>query len=189
MLDIIKRVSAVPNRGKSIWTLVTSTEHDAAVLRDAFMLLSTVSPEALHDPRLSTTAITSIRHFLSSSDPNDVFLFVSCLSCLDSSIWAGTRSNTVALLDEWEVQRVMRLLDSPDGLIRKTVIHFCIVLTGELTTSTIRLSRFSILWIQVSLRHTIRRLCTICRHRTLCPTKMNTLRVYSKSSRCKTRMT
>jgi AP-4 complex subunit epsilon-1 len=103
--------------------MVTSTEHSTAVLRDSFMLLSTVSTEALRESQLSSIAITSIRHFLSSRDPNDVFLFVSCLSSLDPSIWAGTHPNTAPLLDEWEVQGVMRLLDSPDGLIRKTVIH------------------------------------------------------------------
>ncbi|KAF8444709.1 armadillo-type protein [Boletus edulis BED1] len=107
VLDIIKRVSQVPMR---------------AVLRDAFMLLSTVSPEALRQSRWSSIAVTSIRHFLSSRDPDDLFLFVSCLSCLDPSIWAGTLPSTVAVLDEWEVQAVIRLLDSPDGLIRKTTI-------------------------------------------------------------------
>ena len=124
MFDIIKRVSRVPIRGKSIYVAVTSTEHSAAVLRDAFLLLSTVSPKALREFQSSSIAITSIRHLLSSRDPNDVFLFVSCLSCLDPSIWAGTHPNTVPVLDEWEVQGVVRLLDSPDGLIRKTVVHF-----------------------------------------------------------------
>ena len=66
MLDIIKCISAVPNQGKSIWTPVTSTEHDAAVLCDTFMLLSAISPEALHDPQLSTAAITSICLFSST---------------------------------------------------------------------------------------------------------------------------
>ncbi|KAF8557577.1 ARM repeat-containing protein [Imleria badia] len=122
VFDIIKRVSKVPIRGKSIYIMVTSTEHSTAVLRDSFMLLSTVSTEALRESQLSSIAITSIRHFLSSRDPNDVFLFVSCLSSLDPSIWAGTHPNTAPLLDEWEVQGVMRLLDSPDGLIRKTTL-------------------------------------------------------------------
>ncbi|KAF8134583.1 armadillo-type protein [Boletus edulis] len=142
VLDIIKRVSQVPMR---------------AVLRDAFMLLSTVSPEALRQSQWSSIAVTSIRHFLSSRDPDDLFLFVSCLSCLDPSIWAGTLPRTVAVLDEWEVQAVIRLLDSPDGLIRKTFI--------------IRQSRFSTLSIQSSLRRTIRRLCAACHHHLLCPDK------------------
>ncbi|KAG9316700.1 armadillo-type protein [Chiua virens] len=107
VLDIIKHVSKVPMR---------------AALREAFMLLSTVSPEALRECSLSSTAVTSIRHLLSSRDPNDVFLFVSCLNCLDPSIWAGTRPETKAVLDEWEVQSIMRLLDSPDGLIRKVTL-------------------------------------------------------------------
>lgn len=87
------------------------------------MLLTTVSPEALRESHLAPIAITSIRHFLSSRDPNDLYLFVSCLSCVDPSVWAGTHPDTVAVLDEWEVQGIMRFLDSPDGLIRKTVAH------------------------------------------------------------------
>lgn len=110
-------------RGKSVYVVVASAEHSVAVLRDAFMLLSTVSPEALRETQSSSIAVTSIRHFLSSRDPNDLYLFVSCLSCLDPSIWAGTHPNTLAVLDEWEVQGVMKLLDSSDGLIRKTVVH------------------------------------------------------------------
>lgn len=106
-----------------MYVMATSAERSAAVLREAFMLLSTVGPEELGESQLSSTAVTSMRHFLSSRDPNDLYLFVSCLSCLDPSIWAGTHPNTVAVLDEWEVQGIMRLLDSPDGLIRKTVVH------------------------------------------------------------------
>ncbi|KAG8214010.1 armadillo-type protein [Butyriboletus roseoflavus] len=107
VLDFIKRVSNVPMR---------------AVLREAFMLLSTVSAEELDKSQLSSTAVTSIRHFLSSRDPNDLYLFLSCLSCVDPNTWAGTRPNTVAVLDEWEVQGIMRLLDSPDGLLRKMTL-------------------------------------------------------------------
>ncbi|KAI9569737.1 armadillo-type protein [Boletus coccyginus] len=108
VFDIIERASKVPMR---------------AVLSDAFMSLSTVSPDALRETRLSSITVTSIRHFLPSSDPNDLYLFVSCLSCLAPSIWAGTHPNTTAVLDEWEVQGIMRLLDSPDGLIRKTTLQ------------------------------------------------------------------
>jgi len=159
------------------------------VLGDAFIPLSTVSPDALRETRLSSITVTSIRHFLSSSDPNDLYLFVSCLSCLDPSIWAGTHPNTTAVLDEWEVQGIMKLLDSPDGLIRKTVVHLEIVLKTWLTVFTIRHSKFSILSIQLSSRHIIRRLCTTCHRRSLCPTKMNTFCVCLISSICKMRMT
>ena len=176
-------------RGKSIYTVVTSTEHGVAVLRDAFMLLSTISPEALRETRLSSIAVTSIRHFLSSRDPNDLYLFVSCLSCLDPGIWAGTHPSTVAILDEWEVQGVMRLLDSPDGLIRKTVVHPWNVFITELTVFTIRHSRFSILSIRLSSRRTIRKFCTTCRRSSVCQTRMHPFRVCLKSSTCKMGMT
>lgn len=123
VFDIIRRVSKAPARGKSSYTAVTLAEHNAALLREAFMLLRTVSPDVLRESQLSTTGVTSIRHFLSSKDPNDVYLFVSCLNCLDPSMWASTHPDTVAVLDEREVQQVMRLLGSPDSLIRKTVLR------------------------------------------------------------------
>lgn len=145
--------------GKSVYAVVTSTNHNVAVLREAFMLLATVGPETLRESQLSSIAVASIRHFLSSRDPNDLYLVVSCLSCLDPSIWAGTHPNTVAVLHEREVQGVMRLLDSPDGLIRKTVVCPSIALIVVLTVSIIRRSGFSILSIRLLSRHTIHRLC------------------------------
>ncbi|KAF9227270.1 ARM repeat-containing protein [Gyrodon lividus] len=109
VLDIIKQVSELPVR---------------ATLREAFVLLSTVPPEVLckSQANLSFSPVASIRHLLTSRDPNDQYLFLSCLSCLDPSTWAGTLQGTTAVLDEWEVQAVMRLLDSRDGLIRKMTL-------------------------------------------------------------------
>ncbi|KAF8842990.1 ARM repeat-containing protein [Paxillus ammoniavirescens] len=109
VLDIIKHVPELPVR---------------ATLREAFTLLSTIPPEVLREfqANLSSSPIASIRHLLTSRDPNDQYLFVSCLSCLDPSAWAGTVQGTTPVLDQWEVQEVMRLLDSRDGLIRKTTL-------------------------------------------------------------------
>ncbi|KIJ67872.1 hypothetical protein HYDPIDRAFT_185857 [Hydnomerulius pinastri MD-312] len=110
VLDIIKHVSDPPQQ---------------AILRDAFMLLSTVTPQALRESQTirSFSPVASIRHLLISRDPNDQYLFVFCLGCLDPSTWAGTAPGTSATLDEWEVQEVMKLLDSRDGLIRKTTLQ------------------------------------------------------------------
>ncbi|KAF9237513.1 armadillo-type protein [Melanogaster broomeanus] len=93
---------------------------------DPFVAGSTLTAvgKALRDAQenLSFSPVASIRHLLPSSDPNDQYLFVSCLSCLGPSTWAGTLGGTTAVLDEWEVQEVMKLLDSRDPLIRKMTL-------------------------------------------------------------------
>lgn len=70
---------------------------------------------------VGTTVVERIRHFLVSDDGNDVYLFISCLDCLKTSIWAGTTPEIPSALEAWEVERVMQLLDSPDATIRKRV--------------------------------------------------------------------
>ena len=65
--------------------------------------------------------IAEIRHLLTTSDPNGLYLFISCLSYIDPKLWAGTAPDIPAVLEEWEVERVMKLLESQDGIIRKQV--------------------------------------------------------------------
>lgn len=70
-------------------------------------------------------------------------MFLSCLACLDPSLWAGTQNPTKELfaqpaveagaieeghkavippvLDQWEVERVMSFLESDDDQIRALV--------------------------------------------------------------------
>jgi AP-4 complex subunit epsilon-1 len=69
----------------------------------------------------SLSPVACIRHLLTSKDANDQYLFISCLDCLSPTLWAGTLPGTTAILDEWEVQEVMKLLDSHDRLVRKIV--------------------------------------------------------------------
>ncbi|KAH7888611.1 armadillo-type protein [Phlebopus sp. FC_14] len=101
-----------------------SGPHVQATLREAFLLLSTVVPEVLRESQaqLSFSPIASIRYLLTSKDPNDLYLFVSCLSLLDPSTWAGTLPETTVVLDEWEIQEVTKLLYSRDSLTRKMTL-------------------------------------------------------------------
>ena len=46
---------------------------------------------------------------------------MACLGCVDPQLWAGTDPTRPAVLDEWEVEKVMKLLDSEDRLLRKKV--------------------------------------------------------------------
>ncbi|KAL1723831.1 hypothetical protein EV715DRAFT_285895 [Schizophyllum commune] len=98
-----------------------------------FMLFSTVKPMSLLDEGLSPVA--DIRDYLTSRDVNEQVLFLNCLDSIDPILWAGTKPDIRPLvLEEWEVERVMGFLDSPDPLIRKKArISFCRSLRIALT--------------------------------------------------------
>ncbi|KAF8070331.1 armadillo-type protein [Lyophyllum atratum] len=103
----------------------SSKSRDGATLRGAFLLLSKISPRTLlsFTPVEVESPIQSIRPFLISHDPNDIYLFLSCLECLDPLLWGGTSPDALAILDGWEVERIMQFLDSPDALIRRTTLR------------------------------------------------------------------
>ncbi|KAH7926514.1 ARM repeat-containing protein [Leucogyrophana mollusca] len=109
ILEIIKDASDPPVR---------------SLLREAFLVLSSIPAETLRRLQADrlVSPVASIRTLLTSNDPDDQYLFIFCVSCVDPSLWAGTLPNTVAVLEEWEVEQVMRLLNSPDGLIRKITL-------------------------------------------------------------------
>ncbi|EGN99989.1 hypothetical protein SERLA73DRAFT_167845 [Serpula lacrymans var. lacrymans S7.3] len=95
-----------------------------ALLREAFLVLSSIPCESISSAqtKLALSPVDSIRYLLASTDPNQQYLFITCLGCLDQTLWAGTLPDTVAILDEWEAERVMKLLDSSDSLIRKNTL-------------------------------------------------------------------
>ncbi|KAG2148535.1 armadillo-type protein [Suillus cothurnatus] len=110
VLDIVKRTSSPPMR---------------VMLREAFLVLSSVPAEVIREcqTQQSLSPVACIRHLLTSKDINDQYLFVSCLNCLSPTLWAGTLPGTIPILDEWEVQEVMKLLDSHDRLVRKITLR------------------------------------------------------------------
>jgi AP-4 complex subunit epsilon-1 len=99
----------------------------AALLSVSFRLLSGFPSDtiAAHQASSRHGPVQNIRHLLTSSDPNEQYLFLSCLQCLEPDLWAGTLADRPAVLDGWEVERVMKLLDSPDDLIRQKVNSTC----------------------------------------------------------------
>ncbi|KAG1829061.1 armadillo-type protein [Suillus variegatus] len=113
VLDIIKHTSSPPVRGNLM------------LLREAFLVLSSVSTGVIQECQMqqSLSPVACIRRLLTSKDPGDQYLFVSCLDCLNPTLWAGTLPGTIAVLDEWEVQEVMKLLDSHDRLVRKITLR------------------------------------------------------------------
>jgi AP-4 complex subunit epsilon-1 len=68
-----------------------------------------------------TTFVAGIRHLLLSQSPNDIYLFVTCLGYLDAALWSGSKPELPAVLEAWEVERVIALLDFPDISTRKKV--------------------------------------------------------------------
>ncbi|KAG6862341.1 hypothetical protein C0995_016039 [Termitomyces sp. Mi166 len=46
-----------------------------------------------------------------------------CVQCTDPVLWAGTSNDIPAVLDGWEVERIMQFLDLSDVLVRKTTLR------------------------------------------------------------------
>lgn len=92
-----------------------------AILLGSFKLISKILPQAFISTK-NLHPVQFLRPFLTSIDPNDRYLFLACLECVDPVIWAGIAPEWPAVLEGWEVERVMQLLDSSDSLMRKKVI-------------------------------------------------------------------
>ena len=73
----------------------------------------------LRTPESSPIAL--IRQLVSSEEPNEQYVFLTCLECIDPVLWAGTLPERPAVLDAWEVERIMQFLDSADSAIRRKV--------------------------------------------------------------------
>lgn len=107
----------------SVSRMTDSSNTFSALLYGAFRLLRDFASEtvAAHQVSAQLGPVHNIRQLLRSSDPQDHYVFVSCLQCLNPNLWAGTDPERPAVLEGWEVERVMTLLDSTDSLIRKRV--------------------------------------------------------------------
>jgi hypothetical protein len=96
----------------------------SALLLEAFRVLSVIPSAQLasvKDIASRKSPIGAIRHLLNSQQPNEQYLFVTCLGCIEPQLWAGTDPTMAPVLDAWEVERVMHFLDSRDPFIRKKV--------------------------------------------------------------------
>jgi AP-4 complex subunit epsilon-1 len=95
----------------------------AALLYGTFRLLTDFTSDVIvaHQASMLLGPVHDIRHLIVSSDPNEHYLFLSCLQCLEPDLWAGTQPDRPAVLEGWEVERVMKFLESSDNLIREKV--------------------------------------------------------------------
>ncbi|ESK91045.1 ap-4 complex subunit epsilon-1 [Moniliophthora roreri MCA 2997] len=121
LFDTINVVGATEDNLSVISNVIrlASKQKDAALLHSILRLCPHLT--ALLASR-ELSPINYVRHLLTSRDPNDQFLFLSCLESVDPRFWAGTTPDIPSVLDQWEVEHVMRLLDSKDPLLRKMTV-------------------------------------------------------------------
>lgn len=88
-----------------------------------YHLFTSPSQATLHaaEERTQTSLVGTVRSYLMSGLPNEAYLFLSCLECLNPGLWAGTSEDIPSALEEREVEQIMQFLDSNDDLIRKKV--------------------------------------------------------------------
>ncbi|OJT09138.1 AP-4 complex subunit epsilon [Trametes pubescens] len=96
-----------------------------AIVHQCFSAISKCSAETVLEAQASsgTSFIQEVRQLLTLNEPDGLYMFIHCLSSVDPKLWAGTSPEIPAVLDEWEVERVMGLLDSEDKLIRKQTLR------------------------------------------------------------------
>ncbi|KAI0285247.1 armadillo-type protein [Russula brevipes] len=95
-----------------------SSSKTHALLHDCFSVLRNTPIDTLILFTASNgSPVIHIRHLL-SNDVSEQLLFLSCLACVPPAIWAGTTQDVPAVLEAWEVERVMQLLSAPDPAIR-----------------------------------------------------------------------
>ncbi|KAJ3565906.1 hypothetical protein NP233_g7346 [Leucocoprinus birnbaumii] len=102
-----------------------SSSHDAVITIGLYRVLKAFDHADLRavEEQTKVTLIGAVRDYLRSRNPNDTYLFLSCLESIDPGLWAGTSEAIPAVLEAWEVELIMQLLDSNDDLIRKKTLH------------------------------------------------------------------
>lgn len=111
VLELIQDISVKPTRMQ-----VLLCECFRVLRKVPLDLLSTF----LRTPESSPIAL--IRQLVSSEEPNEQYVFLTCLECIDPVLWAGTLPERPAVLDAWEVERVMQFLHSADSAIRRKTL-------------------------------------------------------------------
>lgn len=106
LLDIIQTCSSVKNVKPIL----------KVVVLEIFRLFSQANRDQLASMERSRnmSSVHCIREFLMSDNPNDLYFFISCIECIDVTTWAGTTSESPAVLEEKHFGRIMQLLDSLD---------------------------------------------------------------------------
>ncbi|TFY59621.1 hypothetical protein EVG20_g7714, partial [Dentipellis fragilis] len=117
--------------------LAQSKPRNTALLLECFYVLSQAPYEMLLSIQRtrSSPTVANIRQYLPSDSPNDQYLFLSCLIYTPPEFWAGTSADIPAVLEGWEVERVMQLLESPDPIIRRKTLRILSKIDSGIVTS------------------------------------------------------
>ncbi|OCH93386.1 ARM repeat-containing protein [Obba rivulosa] len=96
-----------------------------SLLYQSFLAVRSSTPKSVVQAQNGSgiQLIRSISHLLTSEDPNTIYAFISCLECIEACLWAGTTPEIPVVLEEWEVERVMKVLDSDDRAIRMKTLR------------------------------------------------------------------
>ncbi|RDX56517.1 ARM repeat-containing protein [Lentinus brumalis] len=96
-----------------------------AIIHQCFRAVAASTTDVLSDVQMKTgiSFVKEIRHLLTANDPNALYVFICSLSSVEPKLWAGTTPEFPAVLEEWEVERIMKLLDCEDRLIRKQTLR------------------------------------------------------------------
>ncbi|KAI0003205.1 armadillo-type protein [Russula compacta] len=96
------------------------------LLHDCFSVLrNTPTGKLIPLTASNGSPVTHIRQLL-LNDLSGQHLFLSCLACVPPAIWAGTAQDVPAVLEAWEVDRMMQLLSAPDPAIRLKTLRILI---------------------------------------------------------------
>ncbi|KAJ3749216.1 armadillo-type protein [Lentinula detonsa] len=96
---------------------------DNALLRSAFLCLPPVQAQIIFPSSNAVSPLVHVRSLLTSNEPNQRYLFLTCLECLDPQLWAGTTPDVPAVLEQWEVEHIMGYLHSRDAILRRKTLR------------------------------------------------------------------
>ncbi|KAK7472924.1 hypothetical protein VKT23_001029 [Stygiomarasmius scandens] len=136
ILNVFQTIGAPETSIELITEIITSAarKNDHVLLRAAFLSLPSFEVQESLSIK-SFSPIRDVTGLLSSHDPNDQYLFLTCLDSVSPVFWAGTSADVPAVLKEWEVGQVMRLLDSSDTLVRKMTVKLLSRVDGNIVDS------------------------------------------------------
>ncbi|KAJ3810385.1 armadillo-type protein [Lentinula aff. lateritia] len=99
-------------------------QNDYALIRSAFLYLAPLHAGLLtaSSSSVPVAPVAYVRSMLTSRESNQQYLFLTCLECLDPQLWAGTTPEIPAVLEQREVEHIMKFLDHHDSVLRKKTI-------------------------------------------------------------------
>lgn len=118
----------------------TNAPLSKALILDIFRTLSLLDSDAFAagEESAGISSVRAVKHFLFSTSLNDIYLFLSCLECVDVINWAGTSPSRSSTLHAEDFEKIMQMLNISDQTVcRKASTS----LNGAVNLVLIRTSR------------------------------------------------